>query len=145
MLGHASRANAVTAFETLAPKSQKFWPVIGYMGLASAVLILAFYTGVAGWVFAYFFKSISGSIHSTDPASTKAAFSAMVPNPLQALFWQWLVLAGAGAIIMLGVSKGIEAAAKKTHASFIFAFSITMRTQPYPTGRNGRRKILVCT
>ncbi len=113
MLGRASRANAVTAFEKLAPKNQKFWTVIGYMGLVSAILILAFYTGVAGWVFAYIFKSLSGSIHSTDPATAKAAFDAMVSNPMQALFWQWVVLGGAGVIIMLGVSKGIEAVAKK--------------------------------
>ncbi|WP_348945183.1 sodium-dependent transporter [Chitinibacter sp. FCG-7] len=113
MLGRASRANAVTAFEQLAPKSQKFWTVIGYMGLVSAVLILAFYTGVAGWVFAYIFKSITGAIHSTDPATAKAAFGEMVSNPTQALFWQWVVLAWTGAIIMMGVSKGIEAVAKK--------------------------------
>ncbi|WP_410497989.1 sodium-dependent transporter [Chitinibacter sp. S2-10] len=113
MLGRASRANAVTAFEMLAPKNQKFWTVIGYMGLISAVLILAFYTGVAGWVFAYIFKSLTGSINSTDPATAKAAFGALVSNPLQALFWQWVVLAWAGAIIMMGVSKGIEAVAKK--------------------------------
>jgi NSS family neurotransmitter:Na+ symporter len=113
MLGRASRANAVTAFEKLAPKNQKFWTVIGYMGLVSAILILAFYTGVAGWVFAYIFKSLSGSINSTDPATAKAAFGAMVSNPTQALMWQWVVLGGAGIIIMLGVSKGIEAVAKK--------------------------------
>ena len=138
MLGRASRANAVTAFETLAPKSQKFWPVIGYMGLASAVLILAFYTGVAGWVFAYIFKSISGSIHSTDPASTKAAFSAMVSNPLQALFWQWLVLAGAGAIIMLGVSKGIEAAEKKLMpVLFLLLVLLCVRSLTLPGAMEG--------
>jgi NSS family neurotransmitter:Na+ symporter len=113
MLGRASRANAITAFEKLAPKNQKFWTIIGYMGMVSAVLILAFYTGVAGWVFAYIFKAITGSIHSTDPTTAKAAFGELVSNPGQALFWQWVVLAWTGCIIMLGVSKGIEAVAKK--------------------------------
>lgn len=138
MLGRASRANAVTAFETLAPKSQKFWPVIGYMGLISAVLILAFYTGVAGWVFAYIFKSITGSIHSTDPASAKAAFDALVSNPLQALFWQWVVLAWAGVIIMLGVSKGIEAAAKKLMPIlFLLLILLCVRSLTLPGAMDG--------
>ncbi|QLG87945.1 sodium-dependent transporter [Chitinibacter bivalviorum] len=113
MLGRASRSNAVSAFEKLAPKNQQFWSIIGYMGLVSAILILAFYTGVAGWVFAYIFKSLMGSINSTDPATAKAAFGDLVSNPTQALFWQWVVLIWAGSIIMMGVSKGIEAVAKK--------------------------------
>lgn len=138
MLGRASRANAVTAFEKLAPKSQKFWPIIGYMGLIAAVLILAFYTGVAGWIFAYIFKSLSGSIHSTDPASANAAFNALVSNPMQALFWQWLVLAWAGLIIMLGVSKGIEAATKKLMPIlFLLLILLCVRSLTLPGAMQG--------
>ncbi|WP_297576931.1 sodium-dependent transporter [uncultured Deefgea sp.] len=138
MLGRASRANAVTTFEVLAPKKQRFWPVIGYMGLIAAVLILAFYTGVAGWVFAYIFKSITGSIHSTDPASAKAAFDALVSNPLEALFWQWVVLAWAGTIIMMGVSKGIEAAAKKLMPIlFLLLILLCIRSLTLPGAMEG--------
>ena len=138
MLGRASRANAVTAFEMLAPKAQRFWSVIGYMGLVAAVLILAFYTGVAGWVFAYIFKSLSGSIHSTDPATAKAAFGALVADPMQVLFWQWLVLASTGLIIMLGVSKGIEAVAKKLMPIlFLLLILLCIRSLTLPGAMEG--------
>ncbi|WP_247646577.1 sodium-dependent transporter [Deefgea sp. CFH1-16] len=138
MLGRASRANAVTTFEVLAPKKQRFWPVIGYMGLIAAVLILAFYTGVAGWVFAYIFKSITGSIQGTDPASAKAAFGDLVSNPLEALFWQWVVLAWAGTIIMMGVSKGIEAAAKKLMPIlFLLLILLCIRSLTLPGAMEG--------
>ncbi|WP_211233977.1 sodium-dependent transporter [Chitinilyticum litopenaei] len=112
MLGRAARADAVSTFATLAPK-RPAWQAIGFMGLVSAILILAFYTGVAGWVFAYIFKAISGGIATTDPKVAGAAFGALVSNPLQVLLWQWFVLAFTGGIIIMGVSKGIEAVAKK--------------------------------
>lgn len=112
-LGRAARANAVTTFERIAPPNQHGWKIIGWMGFAAALLIMAFYTSVAGWVFAYIFKAFSGEIATTDPKIAGAAFGKLVSNPVSSLLWQWLVLALTGSIIMLGVSKGIEAVARK--------------------------------
>lgn len=112
-LGRAARANAVTTFERLAPPNQRGWKVIGWMGFAAAFLIMAFYSEVAGWVFAYIFKAISGQISTTDPKTAGAAFGALVANPVSSLLWQWVVLGITGSIIMLGVSKGIEAVTRK--------------------------------
>ena len=113
MLGRAARANAISTFDRLAPPNQKGWQVIGWMGFTSALLIMAFYTGVAGWVFAYIFKALSGEIATTDPKVAGAAFGKLVSNPVSALLWQWVVLGLTGSIIMLGVSKGIEAVTRK--------------------------------
>jgi NSS family neurotransmitter:Na+ symporter len=113
MLGRAARANAITTFEQIAPRRQWWWKSIGWMGFAAALLILAFYSEVAGWVYAYIFKAISGEILTTDPKVASAIFSGLVANPMASLFWQWVVLGVTGSIIMLGVSKGIEAVARK--------------------------------
>lgn len=112
-LGRAARANAVTTFERIAPPNQRGWKIIGWMGFTAALLIMAFYTSVAGWVFAYIFKAFSGEIATTDPKIAGSAFGKLVSNPVSSLLWQWLVLALTGSIIMLGVSKGIEAVARK--------------------------------
>ncbi|MGL6041615.1 MAG: sodium-dependent transporter, partial [Deefgea sp.] len=89
-------------------------------------------------VFAYIFKSISGSINSTDPASASAAFNALVSNPLQALFWQWVVLAWAGVIIMLGVAKGIEAATMKLMPIlFLLLILLCVRSLTLPGAMEG--------
>ncbi len=113
MLGRTARANAVTAFERLAPRGQWWWKVIGWMGFAAALLILAFYSEVAGWVYAYIFKAIAGSVATTDPKAANAAFGAMVSDPIASLFWQWVVMGVTGSIIMLGVAKGIEAVTRR--------------------------------
>ena len=106
MLGRKGRGDAVSTFENVAPKSS--WWMIGASGILAAFLIMAFYTEVAGWVFAYVFKSFGSGLLSTDPEVTSSIFASLVGNPVQSLIWQWIVLAVVGAIIMLGVAKGIE-------------------------------------
>lgn len=111
MLGRKGRGDAVSSFKKVAPKTA--WWLIGAAGILSAFLIMAFYTEIAGWVFAYVFKSFQPSLLTTDPAVTNAAFTSLVTNPWQSLIWQWVVLLVVGVIIALGVTKGIEATTKK--------------------------------
>ncbi|MCM5552360.1 sodium-dependent transporter [Pleomorphomonas sp. NRK KF1] len=113
MLGRTARADAITSFEKLAPRNQWWWKVIGWMGFAAALLIMAFYSEVAGWVYAYIFKSLTGEIATTDPKAAEAVFGQMVSNPWSSLIWQWIVLGLTGFIIAFGVSKGIEAVTRR--------------------------------
>src|SRR5690606_5019264 len=85
----------------------------GVLGMLAAFLILAFYSEVAAWIFAYIAKSLSGDAISSDPAVTGAAFAALIGDPLQSLLWQWLVLGLIGGILMMGITKGIEAVTKR--------------------------------
>ena len=112
MLGRAARANAVSTFEQLEPR-QGGWKIIGWMGFVAALLIMSFYSGVAGWVYAYIFKAMSGEIATTDPKIAGAAFGQLVSNPVASVIWQWVVLGITGGIIMLGVAKGIEAVTRR--------------------------------
>lgn len=112
MLGRKAKTDAVTAMKTLAPAGQPWW-LISAFGVLAAFLIMAFYSEVAAWVFAYVFKSLGGGLLSSDPKATSQAFSALISDPLQSLLWQWLVLLLIGGILLMGVSKGIEAVTKK--------------------------------
>jgi neurotransmitter:Na+ symporter, NSS family len=112
MLGRRSKSDALTTFKVLHPKRES-WALIGAAGVLSAFLILAFYTEVAGWVFAYVFKAASGSVLSSDPKVTSAAFESLITDPFQSILWQAIVLVFVGGIIVLGVSKGIESTTKK--------------------------------
>jgi len=111
-LGRHAKANPITALQTLAPKGQPWW-LIGAFGMLASFLILSFYSEVVAWVFAYVAKAIGGSILSSDRQVTEAAFGALISDPLQSLLWQWLVLIVMGGILLLGVTKGIEALTKK--------------------------------
>jgi NSS family neurotransmitter:Na+ symporter len=113
MLGRTARADAVSTFERLAPAGQWWWKSIGWMGFAAALLIMAFYSDVAGWVYAYIFKSMTGEIATVDPKVAGVAFGRLVSDPMTSLIWQWVVLALTGSIIAFGVSRGIEAVTRR--------------------------------
>ena len=111
-LGRRAKTNPITALQKLAPKGQPWW-LIGAFGMLAAFLIMSFYSEVVAWVFAYILKAIEGSILSSDPKVTGAAFGALISDPWQSLLWQWGVLLFIGGILLFGVAKGIEAVTKK--------------------------------
>lgn len=107
MLGRTVKANAITTFKKLSPRRQP-WGLVGVAGVIAAFLILCFYTEVAGWVFAYIFKGLTGTVLTTDPQVASAAFGKLISSPMQSLVWQWIVLVTISFIVTFGVSKGIE-------------------------------------
>lgn len=111
-MGRTARADAVTTLRRLSPSRRAPWWLIGAAGGLAAFFILAFYTEVAGWVFAYILQAIAGSTLSTDPAVTSGYFTDLIQNPLYSLLLQWGVLIIVGLIIWRGVSKGIEKTTK---------------------------------
>ena len=137
MIGRRAKADAITALRRLAPARQPWW-LVGAAGVLAAFLILAFYTVVAGWVFAYIFKAAFGGILSTSPDVTSHTFSQLVGDPVQSLVWQWVMLAVVGAIIMLGVSKGIERTTKRLMpVLFVLLVLIGVRSLTLPGAQAG--------
>lgn len=53
------QSNTVGAFKKLAPHSK--WPIIGYLGVLSSLLIFASYSVVAEWTLEYIFKAATNS------------------------------------------------------------------------------------
>lgn len=138
MLGRTARANAIETMQRVSKTRNQPWWLIGAGGALAAFLIMAFYTEVAGWVFAYIFKSISGGFLSTDPAVTSQAFTALVSDPWQALIWQWVVLVVITIIIIRGVSKGIEATTKRLiPLLFVLLIVIDIRSLTLPGAMEG--------
>jgi NSS family neurotransmitter:Na+ symporter len=136
-LGRKARANAITTMRKEAPGRLPWW-LVGVLGVLAAFLILAFYTEVAGWVFAYIFKSLFGHILSTDPQVSSAAFSSLVTNPLQSLVCQWVVLVMIAFIIILGVRKGIEQTTKRLMPILFFLLVVlVVRSLTLPGAKEG--------
>lgn len=108
-IGRKMRLNAVQAYGRVVPK-QPCWSLIGWAGLVSAILIMAFYTDVAGWVFAYVFKSLGAFVSGT--TLTPETFDALAGGTWEPLLWQLAVLVLTYGIIAAGVSNGIEKVTK---------------------------------
>lgn len=55
-IGRKSGKNPVGAFKALS--SNKFFPLVGLWGVICGVMILSFYTVIAGWAFGFAFEEI---------------------------------------------------------------------------------------
>lgn len=108
IIGRRAQANAVGALKKLEPNPRKPWYLTGVAGVVAAFLIMFFYTDVAGWVYAYAFKALTGTFAGVDSTQTADIFSTYIGSVAGPLAWQWIVLVTISVIIIAGVTKGIE-------------------------------------
>lgn len=106
-IGRRARSNPIGAFRTLSGK-RSAWPVVGYLGVLCAFLILAFYTTVAGWTLGYLGKSVANHFAGQDLAQIQAQFTAFTNHPWLPLVCQLLFLAITAFVVARGVKDGIE-------------------------------------
>ena len=105
-IGRRTGKNAVGAFKALS--SNPVFPLVGLWGILCGVMILSFYTVVAGWTLSYVlgeaahflgFETVGNALMQHDAGVKTAVFAA--------LFMLVTIL-----IVSSGVSKGIERATK---------------------------------
>lgn len=110
VIGRKARANAAGSFKKLAPGSP--WFIVGWMGVAAAFMILAFYGVVAGWTLEYVYKALFNSFDGASTEQLTSQFNDFVGNPWRPVFWQIIFMLLTGWIVFTGVKKGIERSAK---------------------------------
>ena len=107
VIGRRSRSNPVGAFKRLSG-ARSAWPVVGYLGVVCAFLILAFYTTVAGWTLGYLGKSVAGHFGGQDLEAIQQQFSDFTNHPWLPVACQLAFLALTAVVVMRGVKDGIE-------------------------------------
>jgi NSS family neurotransmitter:Na+ symporter len=78
------------------------------MGLFALFLVFSFYSVIAGWCVAYFFKAISGSISGLSAEEVGNDFSEFLSNPGMMLLWHGVFSATSIFIVTKGVKVGLE-------------------------------------
>jgi NSS family neurotransmitter:Na+ symporter len=118
-IGRASRLGITGAYPALAnPSYKKIWRILGVTVFLGNLILMIYYTDVAGWLAKYCFSYIhdGGGQISANP---EAAFTATVASKPQAFMWTLFVAVFAGLACALGVVKGIERIAKVMMLSLI--------------------------
>ncbi|MFP4082439.1 MAG: sodium-dependent transporter [Candidatus Aminicenantes bacterium] len=106
-IGRHAQKNPVGAIAHIKPRS--FWKFIGYLGIATGICILSYYSVVAGWTAGYLIKTASGAFRGEiTGAATDKIFTEFSSNPLQVLLLLILVIGITTFIISRGVKGGIE-------------------------------------
>ncbi len=112
-VGRSSRKSCVSSFRALEPEGSQFHHY-GAAAMIGNVLLMMFYTTVAGWMMCYFWKSLMGEFSSAAMTTTQVAdvFTALTGNPGQMLFWAILATVIAFGVCALGVVNGVERISK---------------------------------
>ncbi|MBN2596616.1 sodium-dependent transporter [Labilibaculum sp.] len=109
-IGRKSKRNVFGAFKYLAPNSP--WKFVGMLGVAAAVMILAFYGVVAGWSIDYIAKAATESFSAKSPDEMESMFVNFIESPVSPILYQLLFMIMTMAIVIVGVKDGIEKYAK---------------------------------
>ena len=112
MLGRRSQRNPVETMELLTEEAgaDSNWHYLGWMGVIAGVLILSYYSVIAGWASAYIVKAFAGSFFDADGAAIKGIFTDFVASPMQLIFWHSLFMLATMMIVVRGVNNGLEKA-----------------------------------
>ncbi len=104
IIGRRTQRNPVGAFKALAPDSA--WVVVGALGVLTGVVILSFYSVIAGWTLAYVWKAVTGTFVAG--ADTEAIFGHVAGDALPAIGWHLVFMVITVTVVIGGVRKGIE-------------------------------------
>ena len=109
MLGRAARTNPLDAIRNQAKEANRsaYWSIIGAMGMISGMLILMFYSVVAGWVMDYLYQSLSGSYAEASPEAISDSFGALYNDPARQMVWHSLFCVITAFVVAGGVQRGI--------------------------------------
>ena len=109
VVGRNAGTNAVRAYKILAKGTP--WRVIGYIGVITSMIVLGFYSVVAGWCLQYLWVSVLNQLHG-DAASVSQYFTHFTSQPLLPVVWALLFILITHVVVVRGIRKGIERTSK---------------------------------
>ena len=88
------------------------WQLVGWAGIIAGILILSFYSVIAGWTISYIFKAASGAFSNISLDQSQSIFNNLVSDPEKLLAWHTIFMFLTGYIVAQGVKGGLEKAVK---------------------------------
>ena len=121
MMGRHGRRSPINTLRIVAREAggRSWWQLIGWAGLLAAVLILSFYSVIAGWTLHYV-GSYIGGLFSAGPGITdpEATFGGLLASPWTLLGWHTLFMGLTFGVVAAGVEEGLERAVRYLMPAF---------------------------
>jgi NSS family neurotransmitter:Na+ symporter len=108
IIGRRVKKNPVPAFEKLGGKK---WSLVGWLGVITGLVILGYYSVIAGWTLTSFTKCLKWSF-SGYVKPGEEAFTNFIGNGQLQLFLAFIFILATVLVILRGVKKGIERTTK---------------------------------
>ena len=88
------------------------WQLVGWAGIIAGILILSFYSVIAGWTISYVFKAATGVFNAISLEKSQSLFSGFIADPEKLLAWHTIFMILTCYIVAQGVKGGLEKAVK---------------------------------
>ncbi len=105
VVGRHGSANAVRSYARAG--GGKAWGAVGFIGALTSLIILGFYSVIAGWCLQYLFASIMGNING-DAAYVQEYFNKFTSSPVEPVVWTIAFVVLTHLVVVRGVRRGIE-------------------------------------
>lgn len=114
ILGRIGRANPVATMCKLAIQHKKTpaWGLLGWWGALALLLVLAFYSVIAGWSIAYIYKLWTGQLSGLNAEQIMAVWGEFIADPLGLLLWHSIFMLLTLIVVARGIHKGLEQASR---------------------------------
>ncbi|MEJ2480759.1 MAG: sodium-dependent transporter [Acidihalobacter sp.] len=113
-LGRRGRESPVNTLRSMALDEgrSRAWVGVGFIGMVSGIIILSFYSVVAGWSLDYLLLSLRGAYAGASADRISRLFAGLTGNPWRQMFWFTLFLAVSLWFSARGVRAGLERVAR---------------------------------
>ena len=134
-VGRAAKRSLYGAYKTL-PKSKFPWHVPGGVFFSGSVILMMYYTTVAGWLLSYTWMYITGAMKTVTPSDTGAVFGALLASPMNNVLPMLLVVVAGSVVCYIGLQKGVERITKILMAGlFILLFVLSFKSMFLPEAK----------
>ncbi len=114
MLGRRGRHSPVNSMRAVITEvgARPYWQGLGWLGWLIAVLVLSFYSVIAGWALAYIPEMATGAFQGVNPQATKDIFDTMLQDRNRLILWHTVFMVMTVVVVTAGVTRGLGAAAR---------------------------------
>ncbi len=114
LIGRRGRRNPVATMALLGKEegSSKHWQWLGVLGVLAGILILSYYSVIAGWTLAYIMKSITGVFTGLSSDAVTADYNAFKANWQLVVACHTIFMGLTTFVVARGVERGLEQAVK---------------------------------
>ena len=135
-LGRTTRQSPVNTFRRLAAEAgaSRLWVSVGFAGIVAGLIIISFYSVIAGWSLAYLVRTAAGVFRNVTAEGAGNLFGALITDPERTLAWHTIFTVMTCVVVARGVRSGLEQAVRLMVPALL-ALLLVMVAYAYDTGK----------
>jgi len=114
LIGRRGRQCPPNSLQTLSIEAgaSRAWGWLGWAGMLAGLIILSYYSVIAGWTLAYLMRMAAGAFERVTAEGAGSIFTQLVTDPERLLAWHTIFMVMTIKVVSRGVGNGLEKAAR---------------------------------